>query len=88
MLVEMPTEQIAVRLPIELLAMVDDLVKRGRYESRAAAVRAGVIAIAEADRRRTVDEGLIDGYTRMPPTPGEDEAALASLRHAIAEEPW
>jgi Arc/MetJ-type ribon-helix-helix transcriptional regulator len=88
MLADMATEQIAVRLPVELLSAIDDLVERGRYESRAAAVRAGIIALAEAERRRRVDENLIEGYTRIPPTPAEDAAALASLRSAIVEEPW
>jgi len=88
MLREMPTEQIAVRLPTDLLAALDDMVQRGRYESRAAAVRAGLMALSEADRRQRVDENIIEGYTRIPPTPREDAAASASLRDAIIEEPW
>ncbi len=84
----MPTEQIAVRVPTELLAETDELVSRGIYASRAAAVRAGLEAVAEAERRRAIDESIIDGYTRVPPTAEEDAWALASLREAIAEEPW
>ena len=82
------TEQIAVRLPAEQLAVLDDLVARGVYDSRAAAVRAGVDAVLEADRRRRVDEAIVEGYRVQPPTPGERAAAVASLRDAIAEEPW
>lgn len=88
MLFDMRTEQIAVRLPAELLTALDDMVRRGTYANRAAAVRAGVRALVEAERRRRVDQSLIEGYTRVPPTPAEDAAALASLRQAIAEEPW
>lgn len=88
MLAAMKTEQIAVRLPAELLSVLDDMVRRGTYANRAAAVRAGVRVLAEAERRRRVDESLIDGYTRIPPTPAEEAAAFASLRQAIAEEPW
>lgn len=84
----MATEQIAVRLPEDQLVVLDDLVSRGVYDSRAAAVRAGIEAIAEVDRRRRVDAAIVDGYRRFPPTSAEREAATASLREAIAEEPW
>lgn len=84
----MATEQIAVRLPTELLAEVDGLVDRGAYPSRAAAVRAGVEALAKAERRRAIDQSYVDGYTKYPPTQEEDALALASTREAIAEEPW
>ena len=84
----MTTEQIAVRLPSELLADLDDLVARGVYASRAAAVRAGVAAIAEIERRRATDRAIVDGYRRIPAHVSEIDAAVASLRDAIAEEPW
>lgn len=82
------TEQIAVRLPRELLAGLDDLVARGVYASRTAAVRAGVEAITELQRRRATDRAIVDGYRRVPPSVPEVDAAVASLRDAIAEEPW
>jgi Arc/MetJ-type ribon-helix-helix transcriptional regulator len=82
------TEQIAVRLPRELLDEVDDLVARGVYESRAAAVRAGVEAVAASERRRQIDRALTEGYQRRPAGDAEREAAIASLRDAILEEPW
>jgi len=88
MLDGMQTQQVAVRLPVDLLAAVDRLVAAGAYPSRAAVVRAGLETIADAERRRTVDDAVVDGYTRLPPTQFEDAAALASLRDAIAEEPW
>lgn len=81
-------QQIAVRLPSELLAVLDDLVRSGVYENRAAAVRAAVRALVEAHRRRRIDEAIIEGYLRVPPTAEEERAALDSLRQAIAEEPW
>lgn len=77
-----------MRLPRELLARLDDLVRRGIYESRAAAVRAGVEAIAQIEQRRALDRSIVEGYSRTPPTSAEETAALESLRHAILEEPW
>jgi len=80
--------QIAVRVPDDLLVHLDELVADGSYESRAAAVRAGIEALMDLERRRTTDRAVVDGYRRTPPTQAEDKAALASLREAIAEEPW
>jgi Arc/MetJ-type ribon-helix-helix transcriptional regulator len=82
------TEQIAVRVPEELLAVLDELISRGVYESRAAAVRAGIEAVLELDRRHLTDLAVIEGYRRTPPTEADREADLGSLRDAILEEPW
>lgn len=84
----MATEQIAVRLPTEQLDLLDDLVDRGVYETRAAAVRAGIEALVELDRRLRDDRSIVEGYRRTPPTDAETAAAVESLRNAIAEEPW
>lgn len=84
----MTTQQVAVRLPERLLASLDDLVANGAYESRAAAVRAGIEAIARLERERRIDRAIVDGYTRLPPTEAEDRAALVSLSEAILDEPW
>jgi len=88
MLLGMPTQQIAVRLPEELLERVDELIEAGVYESRAAAVRAGLEVLADLARRRALDDAIIDGYRRVPPTRAERASALASLHDAIEEEPW
>ena len=84
----MATEQIAVRLPEELLNDLDTLVASGVYESRAAAVRAGVEAITVLEHRRQIDRAIVSGYQHTPPTAIEHDAAVASLRDAVAEEPW
>ena len=84
----MATEQIAVRLPERLLSDLDDLVTSGTYESRSAAVRAGIEAIMGLERQRQTDCDIVDGYLRQPPTKTEERAALASLREAILDEPW
>lgn len=84
----MATEQIAVRLNKERLVLLDELVARGVYESRASAVRAGIDVVVELDRRRGADAAIAEAYRDMPPTEAERAAAIASLREAIAEEPW
>ena len=84
----MATEQIAVRLPVEQLAVLEDLVNRGVYETRAAAVRAGIEAVVELERRHRDDRSIVEGYERVPATDAERTAAVASLRDAIAAEPW
>jgi Arc/MetJ-type ribon-helix-helix transcriptional regulator len=84
----MATAQIAVRLSEELLAEVDELVAQGVYESRAAAVRAGLEAVAESERRRQIDRAVIAGYRRIPAGDADHQSAVASLRDAILDEPW
>ena len=84
----MATEQIAVRLAEEHLTALDDLIARGAYDSRAAVVRAGIEVVLELDRRRQAARATVEGYRLHPPSDAERHAAIASLREAIAEEPW
>lgn len=84
----MATQQVAVRLPAPLLASLDALVESGAYESRAAAVRAGIEAITRLEQQRRIDRAIVSGYTRLPPTDAEGRAAIVSLSEAILEEPW
>ena len=84
----MQTKQVPIRLSSALLADLDQLVLNGLYQSRAAAIRAGIEAIIEADRQRRIDREIVAGYTRHPPTEAEERAAHASMREAIEEEPW
>ncbi len=84
----MAAEQIAVRIPGELLRRVDQLVAAGLYESRAAAVRAGIEAVLAEHARQRIDRAIVDGYRRVPAAAGDDASAMASLRAAISEEPW
>lgn len=82
------SEQVAVRIPTSLLARLDELVKSGVFESRAAALRAGIELVTDLERRRELDRAIAEGYRQAPQTTMEEEAALASLRDAIAAEPW
>lgn len=84
----MATTQVAVRLPDELLRSLDELVAQGAYPSRAAAVREALEEAMATRQRRAVDRAVVDGYRRAPSTTAETDAAVASLRDAITEEPW
>lgn len=35
-----------------------------------------------------VDDAIVAGYERIPPTPTDEAEALALLRESILEEPW
>jgi mRNA-degrading endonuclease RelE of RelBE toxin-antitoxin system len=50
--------------------------------------RRDVYRLIHLRRRRQTERAIIDGYRRNPPTSAENRAASASLRDAIAEEPW
>lgn len=88
MLFGMPTTQIAVRIDREQLDDLDQLIAEGEFDSRADAVRIGLVAVMRAARSRRIDAAIIAGYEQHPPTLHEEAAAQAALRDAIAEEPW
>jgi Arc/MetJ-type ribon-helix-helix transcriptional regulator len=88
MLAGVATEQIAVRLPVPLLEELDRLVAAGSYESRAAAVRAGIEMLAALQEQRRIDEEIIEGYRRIPVTDAEMRSAYLSAIASIEEEPW
>lgn len=82
------TIQLVTRVPDTVVAAVDDLVRTGVYASRSDAVRAGLEAVVERERRAAVGRAIIDGYRRVPQD--EDDLAWpdAATAAMIAEEPW
>ncbi len=82
------TVQLVTRVPDEVAAALDDLVREGVFESRSEAVRAGLVAMIDRRRRVAVGRAIADGYERVPQA-GDDlgwsDAASAGM---IAEEPW
>ena len=80
--------QIAVRVQDELLAEVDEMIRCGVVRSRSDAVRDGLRALVDQQRRRSVAAAIVEGYQRVPQNDDEvgwsDEATIAM----IAEEPW
>jgi len=88
MLSEMSTQQIAVRLPEDVLEQVDSLVERGEFATRTDAVRRGLELLLAMDERERIDAAIIAGYTAHPVTDEEMAWAWKSVRESIAEEPW
>ena len=82
------SEQIAVRIPNELALSLDELVARGRFETKAEAVRTALETLIESERRRRVGELIAEGYRRVPQDDDEDLASSTrqTLRALEAEE--
>ena len=80
--------QIAVRIPNELAAALDDLVDAGRFETRADAVRAALEALLDAERRAEIGRLIVEGYRRVPQEDEDVAAAERAATRAIDEEPW
>ncbi|MFN8234126.1 MAG: ribbon-helix-helix domain-containing protein [Actinomycetota bacterium] len=65
--------QIAVRLPTTLLDQIDGLVAAGRFETRAEAIRAGIEALVDRERRDRIGRAIVEGYRRVPQADDLDE---------------
>lgn len=82
------TIQIAIRIPDGVAEGLDRLVSDGHYPNRTAAVRAAVEDLIESRTRQSVDQAIIDGYTRIPPTKEEQHWADVAGRDMLTEDPW
>jgi Arc/MetJ-type ribon-helix-helix transcriptional regulator len=82
------SEQIAVRIPDSLAESLEDLVHRGRFETKAEAIRTALEDLVEAERRRRIGEAIADGYRRVPQDDEEVAVATAAAIRSIEEEPW
>jgi Arc/MetJ-type ribon-helix-helix transcriptional regulator len=80
--------QLVTRVPDDVVAAVDGLVREGVFESRSDVVRAGLDALIERERRTAIGRAIVAGYGRVPQS-GEDlEWDDAATRTMIAAEPW
>jgi Arc/MetJ-type ribon-helix-helix transcriptional regulator len=81
--------QLVTRVPDEIAEAIDELVRARVFGSRSEAVRAGLEAVIDRERRASVGRQIADGYRRIPQDQDADigwsDAASAAM---IAEEPW
>ncbi len=80
--------QLVTRIPESVADAVDGLVRAGVYASRSDAVRAGLEAVVERERRVSIGRAIVEGYQRLPQDADDlawPDAATAAM---IAEEPW
>jgi Arc/MetJ-type ribon-helix-helix transcriptional regulator len=81
------SQQIAVRLDDDDLAALDQAIARGRYPSRAAAIRAGVEFVLREERDREIADAYRLGYGEHPQDEAEGAAGLALMaEHILREE--
>ncbi len=82
------SEQIAVRIPDHLAESLEDLVTRGRFETKAEAIRTALEAMVDAERRGRIGEVIAEGYRRIPQDDDEIAAATRAAIRSVQEEPW
>ena len=87
MLDGMHSSQIAVRMPDDLLAELDEAIPL-RFPSRAEAVRIALVQLLHAESIDDLEARHRRGWALHPSTAEDDAMALADSRALIAEEPW
>ncbi|MDE0268680.1 MAG: ribbon-helix-helix protein, CopG family [Acidimicrobiaceae bacterium] len=70
----MSQRQVRVQLDSDLVSHLDSIAK-SRGTSRSALLRAGALAVVEADKQRTADQRLTDAYRLIPEDPALIESA-------------
>ncbi len=80
--------QLVTRVPNAVAQAIDGLVEAGVFASRSEAVRAGLEAVIEGERRDAVGQTIVDGYRRIPQNPHDLAWSDAATAAMIAEEPW
>ncbi len=79
---------IALRLPDNLGAGLDSLVRSGDYRTRTGVMKTALSALVDAHEGRKIDRSIVAGYTQMPQTDEEIAPATAMTRALIEDEPW
>ncbi len=80
--------QLVTRVPDSVAEALDDLVERGVFASRSDAVRAGLEAVVERERRDAIGRAIVDGYRRIPQDADDLVWSDAATSAMIADEPW
>jgi len=78
--------QIAVRLPAKQLAELDEAIARGRFESRAEALRAGLEMLLSSLRELQIAEEYRGAYEAEPQEAAFGEAGARLAGEAVREE--
>ncbi len=63
-------------------------MKSGVYASRSEAVRAGLDAVVDRERRAALGRAIVGGYRRIPQDADDPSWSDAATSAMIAEEPW
>lgn len=82
----MARTQTIVQLTDELLRELDELRASSGGRSRSDLVREALERYLAEHRATSIDEAIVDGYTRFPPD--ADPGATWSARVSLQAEPW
>jgi Arc/MetJ-type ribon-helix-helix transcriptional regulator len=82
------TRIVTLRVPDEQADAVDALVAAGAAPSRTAAYLAAIDAWLHLAETRRLDEAIVAGYRRLPPTPEEITSAAIHADRSVDAEPW
>jgi Arc/MetJ-type ribon-helix-helix transcriptional regulator len=82
------TVQLVTRIPDSIAEAVDRLVEKGVFASRSEAVRAGLEAVVDRERRDAIGRAIVEGYRRIPQDADDLAWSDAATSSMIAEEPW
>jgi Arc/MetJ-type ribon-helix-helix transcriptional regulator len=80
------SEQIAVRIPSELVADLDRAVAEGRFASRAAALREGLEQLLGEERERAIEDAYRRGYGETPQEEWTGEMGRDAMAAFVAAE--
>jgi Arc/MetJ-type ribon-helix-helix transcriptional regulator len=80
------SEQVAIRIPAESLAGLDAAVLRGRFPTRAAAVRAAIEMLLRVEREREIAAEYRRAYGTPPQEDWVGEAGLRLGADYLARE--
>ncbi len=80
--------QIAVKIPEEILARLDEMVALGLFQNRSAAVRQALETLLVAHKRRAVDRAFRDAFQYNPETDDEMKETRRLAIEAIHDEVW
>lgn len=72
----------------ERVAAIDALVASGDRPSRASVIIEAIDRLVAQLESERIDREIVDGYTRIPPTPEEEAWAEWSTIESVREEEW